>query len=84
MNKVLFEMILPSLVSVFVDSFDKMKIVAFVDEQIARLEKHISETDTKVDDSLLPLLHFARDLFHPDSEVTQVGEGGYLVKPGKS
>lgn len=61
-NKIV-EMVMPIFVNALLKSFSKDEIKRTLDDLIDRLEEYIRSTETKVDDGLLPIVYFVRNIF---------------------
>lgn len=72
-NKIV-EMVMPIFVNALLKSFSKDEIKVTLDNLIDRLEEYIQTTETKVDDGLLPIVYFVRNIFDipdlPDEDAT--------------
>lgn len=63
MKNKLLEYLFPLLVKALLNSFDLNDIKRELDAFIDRLENRIELSDSKVDDSLLPLIYALRNVF---------------------
>lgn len=61
-NKIV-EILLPMFVNSLLNSFDSDEIKREIDRFIDRLENRIELSDSKVDDSLLPVIYMIRNMF---------------------
>lgn len=71
MKEKLLTLLLPTLIQSLLSSFPEETIKRLLDSWIDQLEDYISLTQTKVDDTLLPIIYMIRNLFdipdYPDA-----------------
>lgn len=68
----LISVVLPTLVEQTLSAFPKARIRLYLDSLIDEVEERIISTDTQIDDALLPLLVFIREVFEiPDNDDPQ-------------
>jgi hypothetical protein len=68
----LISVVLPALVEQAISSFPKVRVRLYLDSLIDEVEERIISTDTEMDDALLPLLVFIREVFEiPDNDDPQ-------------
>ncbi len=69
MKAKIIEMILPSIVNALLMAFPDEQIKRWLDGLIDIIEEKISESDSRVDDAMLPVLKALRGIFNiPDYE----------------
>jgi hypothetical protein len=68
----LISVVLPSLVEHALSAFPKARVRLYLDSLIDEVEERIISSDTEIDDALLPLLVFVREVFDiPDNDDPQ-------------
>lgn len=62
-NTKLVQFILPFVIESALKNFDVSAIKKTLDSLIDRLEEHIENTETQIDDNFLPVIYFIRAAF---------------------
>lgn len=69
MKAKIIEMVLPTIISALLSAFPEDQVRRWLDSLIDIVEEKIKESDSKVDDALLPILKLLRSMFNiPDYE----------------
>ena len=63
MKQTIINYFLPVLIKSALNSFSAEQIKVYLDHQIDRLEKHIIDSSTSIDDAFLPVIKTLREAF---------------------
>ena len=72
MKEKILKLVVTKVIEAFLGSLNHQQIKVELDHWIDRIESYVENSENKIDDTVLPVLKFARELFdvpdYPDTE----------------